>query len=101
MNIISRIKSWFEPKVAATKATVRFKNGAAIYLYTPKHAGDDMKTKAYRFVQVNRDLDKEKRLRELLQNRSINAHPLSQIRMHNNQCGSFSQITMNDIMGRW
>ena len=91
------LKSVFtgEVKEASTKATVRFKNGAAVNLYTPSHASDEMKIAVSGFVAVNRDLEKEARFRE----RAMNAHPLTQIRMHNNQCGNFSQITMNDIMG--
>jgi len=93
MSIISRIKSWFEPevKVATTKAKVRFKNGAAINLYTPDHAGDEMRTKACGFVSVNRDLEREK----LMRDRLMNAHPLHQIRMQNYQRASWNQIGLN------
>ncbi len=104
MNIISRIKSWFEPKIATKKATVRFKNGAAIYLYTPAHAGDDMKTEAYRFVQVNRNLEAEKRLRDLMQNRSnsyIDYRGLQNVGISGQMAGSAQSLMGANLWGRW
>ena len=70
MNILKAIKAWWKPEVkeASTKATVRFKNGAAIHLYTPAHASDTMKIAASGFVTVNRDLEREARLRAMLSN---------------------------------
>ena len=103
MNIISRIKSWFEPKIATTKAKVRFKNGAAIYLHTPAHAGDEMKVQAYRFVQVNRDLEKEKRLRELLQNRAnshIHYRGMQNVGIGGQMVGSAQSLMGANIWGR-
>lgn len=99
MNIISRIKSWFEPKIEepAKKATMKFKNGILLTYCAPNNPTNKMQMAIDGFVLANRDFEREKLMRERL----MNAHPLTQIRMHNNQCGSFSQITMNDIMGRW
>ena len=70
MSILKAIKAWWKPEVkeASTKATVRFKNGAAINLYTPAHASDEMKIKVAGFVTVNRDLEKEARVRAMLMN---------------------------------
>lgn len=57
MNILKEIKDWWKPEVkeASTKATVRFKNGAAIYSYSPAHAGDLMLDKVHQFTVVNQN----------------------------------------------
>ena len=103
MNIISRIKSWFEPKVEepAKKATIRFRKGMVLMYTRPPYADNGVSLALDEFIYANRDREADRRTGELMRNRLMKAHPLTQIRQHNNQCGSFSQITMNDIMGRW
>ena len=99
MNIISRIKSWFEPKIEepAKKARIRFRKGLVFMYERPAYADNGVTLALDEFLYANRNKDREIRGRDQMHN----AHPLTQIRQHNNQCGSFSQITMNDIMGRW
>ncbi len=73
MNIIKAIKAWWKPeaKEASTKATVRFKNGVVIDTHYPDYAGLVMRKAIDGFVNSNRDLEAEARLREASRNRDI------------------------------
>ena len=70
MNIIYRIKSWFEPKieVATTKAKVRFKNGVAFSTMIPANAGFDMRNKVDGFEYRNQDWEAVEEMRSALYN---------------------------------
>lgn len=81
MNIISRIKSWFEPK-QKQKIRIRFRNGIAIHVENPPNAGLNLIAvkRSAEFVSANRDDTEEARQRDCLmgmaqdRNRGMNSY---------------------------
>ena len=64
MSIISRIKSWFEPKppeMPDKKVVIRFKNSGVISYSSPRNITEEMQIKLTGFVVANKDKAAEAR----------------------------------------
>ena len=75
MSIISRIKSWFEPKppeMPDKKVVIRFKNSGVISYSSPRNITEEMQIKLTGFVVANKDKAAEARKRDYLREMARN-----------------------------
>ena len=103
MNIISRIKSLFEPKIKepAKKATIRFRKGAVLMYTRPIDSDNGVSLALDEFIYANRDREAESRARNRIHN-----DYLGNLGMHDslnsNQLRGNPQSRMYDFdWGRW